>query len=315
MSNTAAAAGPPNRLAFPAMVAGSIALAFGPWMVRMADVPPVASAFWRLALAVVPLLVLARLVAGSTPVMVQGLDRRAIALVALSGLFFAIDLLLWHLGIVRTVLANATLLANGASFMLPLWGIVVLRQRPSRTALLAIGLALVGTLFLVGASAQLSADHLSGDLLCLGAAVFYTCYLIVVDQVRGPNVQSAGAAAVGTQPVAAQPVAALPLLALSSLAGAVVLLPIALATGPVLPGDWTPLLLLSLGSQVIGQGLIVFAVGHLRPLVIGLTLLVQPAFAAIIGALRFNEIPGPITAFGAALIVAALVLVRLPARR
>lgn len=287
---------PPSRFAFPAMIAGSVALAFGPWMVRMADVPPVASAFWRLSLAVLPLLVLARLAAGSIGGMVEGLNARALALIALSGLFFAIDLLFWHLGIVRTVLANATLLANGASFMLPLWGILVLRQRPSRRASLAIGLALIGTLFLVGASARLSQAHLFGDVLCLGAAVFYTFYLIVVDRIRGE-------------------LAALPLLALSSLAGAAVLLPIALATGPVLPGDWTPLVLLSLGSQVVGQGLIVFAVGHLRPLVVGLTLLVQPAVGAIIGAWRFDEIPGPITAFGAALIVAALVLVRLPERK
>lgn len=287
---------PPSRLAFPAMVAGSVALAFGPWMVRLADVPPAASAFWRLGLAVVPLLLLARLVAGSTAATVRGLNPRVLALIALSGLFFAIDLILWHLGIVRTVLANATLLANGASFMLPLWGVLVLKQRPSRTALLAIGLALVGTLLLVGASARVSQAHLVGDLLCLGAAVFYTLYLIVVDRVRGA-------------------VAALPLLALSSGAGAIVLLPIALTTGPVLPGDWTPLLLLAFGSQVVGQGLIVYAVGHLRPLVVGLTLLVQPAVGAIIGAWRFDEVPGPVTILGAVLIVAALVIVRLPERR
>ena len=284
-----------GRFAFPAMVAGNVTLAFGPWMVRMADVPPIASAFWRLALAILPLLVLARLVAGSTAVMVRGLDRRVVALTGLAGLFFAVDLIFWHLGIVRSTLANATLLSNAASFLLPLWGIVVLRQRPSRKALVAIGLAFAGTLLLVGASAELSQAHLIGDLLCLGAAVFYTFYLIVIDRVRGT-------------------IAPLPLLAVSSIAGALVLLPIALATGPLLPGNWTPLLLLSLGSQVIGQGLIVYAVGHLRPLVVGLTLLVQPAVGAIIGALRFDEIPGTVTIFGAALVVSALVLVRLPER-
>ncbi|KAB7647740.1 DMT family transporter [Polymorphobacter fuscus] len=298
MSTSAATAAPaaPPRLAFPAMLAGSAALAFGPWMVRLADVPPAASAFWRLALAVVPLLLLARLVAGSTARMAQGLDRRALALIALAGVFFASDLILWHFGIVRTTLANATLLSNAASFLLPLWGFVVLRHRPGRKALLAIGFALAGTLLLVGQSAEVSQQHLFGDLLCLGAAVLYTGYLIVVDGVRGR-------------------VAALPLLAISTLAGAVFLLPFALASGNIWPGDWTPLLLLALGSQVIGQGLVVYAVGHLRPLVVGLTLLIQPAISATIGALRFGEIPGPVEIAGAALVVAALVLVRLPDRR
>ena len=277
------------------MLAGSAALAFGPWMVRLADVPPAASAFWRLALAFAPLFILARLVAGSAPVMMRGLDRRAIALTALAGLFFAADLILWHLGIVRTTLANAALLSNAASFLLPLWGFVVLGHRPGRKALVAIALALAGTLLLVGQSAEMSRAHLIGDLLCLGAALLYAGYLIVVDRVRGT-------------------VAPLPLLTLSTLAGAAVLLPVALATGPIWPGDWTPLLLLALGSQVIGQGLVVYAVGHLRPLVVGLTLLIQPAISAVIGALRFGEIPGPLEIAGAALVVAALVLIRLPDR-
>ena len=73
-------------------------------------------------------------------------------------------------------------------------------------------------------------------------------------------------------------------------------------------------MLLALGSQVVGQGLVVYAVGHLRPLVVGLTLLVQPAIAATIGLLRFGEVPGPTEIGGAALVVVALILVRLPDR-
>ena len=279
------------------MLAGSAVLAFGPWMVRLADVPPATSAFWRLALAFLPLLLLARLAAGSTMAMVRGLDRRAIVLTALAGVFFAGDLILWHFGILRTTLANSTLLSNAASFLLPLWGFIVLRHRPGKKALLAIGLALTGTLLLVGQSAEVSAQHLSGDLLCLGAAFLYTGYLIVVDRVRGASI------------------APLPLLALSTVAGGLFLLPFALASGTIWPTDWTPLLLLALGSQVIGQGLLVYAIGHLKPLVIGLTLLIQPAISATIGALRFGEIPGPIEIAGAALVVAALIMVRLPERR
>jgi drug/metabolite transporter (DMT)-like permease len=107
-----------------------------------------------------------------------------------------------------------------------------------------------------------------------------------------------------------------PLLALATGFGGIALLPPALALSgdSFWPTDWTPLLLLALGSQVIGQGLVVFAVGHLRPLVVGLTLLVQPAVAATIGALNFGEIPGLAEITGAALVVVALVLVRLPER-
>src|SRR3546814_2936515 len=40
-----------GRFAFPAMILGSLCLALGRWMVRVAEVGPLASGFWRMALA------------------------------------------------------------------------------------------------------------------------------------------------------------------------------------------------------------------------------------------------------------------------
>lgn len=279
-----------SRLAFPAMLAGSSCLAFGPWMVRLADVGAIDAGFWRLALAVVPLFLIARASRQPAPELSAPLLRVA----ALAGLFFAADLAVWHLGIKRTTLANAALLSNAASFMLPLYGFAVTRTRPSPLGWAALALAAAGTALLMGRSADLSARNFAGDLFCLAAAVFYTLYLIVIDRMRGA-------------------VAALPTLALVTAFGAAAILPMALlGPGPFWPRDWTPILLLALGSQVIGQGLIVFAIGHLKPLTVGLALLVQPLIAAIIGAARFGETPGPAELAGAALVVIALVLVRLP---
>ena len=316
----------PARLAFPAMLTGSAALAFGPWLVRLADVAPVASAFWRLGLAVLPLAVLARLASVAAARPAQGAARpaapgtppTAIVAIALAGVFFASDLALWHLGIARTTLANATLMGNSASFILPAYGFIVAGTRPGRAAIAALLCAAAGIGLLLGRSADVSATHLSGDLLCVGAGAFYAAYFIAVDRARAR-------------------VAPLTLHTLATLFGALALLPVAVwwtgwsplawwgGTGVVAtagaagtgfwPHDWTPLVLLALGSQVIGQGLIIFAVGYLPPLVIGLTLLIQPAISATIGALRFGEGVGVAEATGMALVAAALVLVRLPSRR
>lgn len=290
-----------QRLAFPAMLVGSIALAFGPWLVRSADVPPAASAFWRMALAIVPLALLAVVVGGRGGRPAWGglsplRHGPALAAIAAAGVLFALDLVLWHLGIGKTTLANATLVGNCASFLLPVYGFVVARTLPGRVPALALALAAAGIGLLIGRSADVSASHLTGDLLCIGAGVAYAAYFIAVDRVRGT-------------------VAPLPLLALATAFGAAALLPVAALTGPIVPHDWTPLILLALGSQVIGQGLIVFAVGYLPPLVVGLTLLVQPAIAATIGALRYGEAIGPAELGGMALVALALVLVRLPSRR
>jgi drug/metabolite transporter (DMT)-like permease len=112
-------------------------------------------------------------------------------------------------------------------------------------------------------------------------------------------------------------ISALPLLALVTLIGSAILLPYAyIVSGDAFwPQNWTPLIALAIGSQVIGQGLIVYAVAHLKPLVVGLAFLIQPAISGLIGALRFGEVPGPAELAGAALVVVALILVRLPDQR
>ena len=79
------------------------------------------------------------------------------------------------------------------------------------------------------------------------------------------------------------------------------------------PHDWTPLLIFALSSQVLGQGLLVYSIGTLPPMVVGLALL-DPA-----GDLRRRSAGSPIARrlsladiIGALAIAAALVLVRLP---
>lgn len=284
---------PPGRWAFPAMIVGSVVLAFGPWLVRLADVGPLASAFWRQLLAVPFLFLLVRLVGGPSAAFVA--DRRALWLALLAGVALGIDLGFWHLAIVRTTLANATLLANSATFLLPLYAFVALGLRPTRMQWWALAAAAAGVALLLGRSADLSARHLAGDLLCLGAALFYTAYLVGIEKARGQ-------------------LEALPALALATLSAGIALAPLALLEGAFWPQDWTPILALAIGSQVIGQGLVVYAVRHLQPLVVGLALLVQPVISATIGALRFGEVPGRWELGGAVLVLAALVIARLPAR-
>jgi drug/metabolite transporter (DMT)-like permease len=274
------------------MITGSICLAFGPWLVRLADVGPLASAFWRQLIAVPFLFLLARMVGGSGALAVP---RRSLVVALLAGVALGIDLGFWHLGIVRTTLANATLLANAATFLLPLYALVALGHRPTRLQWAALAAAACGVALLVGRSADLSARHLLGDLLCLGAALFYTAYLVGIEKARGQ-------------------LEALPALALATLAAGAALAPLALLEGAFWPRNWTPIIALAIGSQVIGQGLVVYAVRHLSPLVVGLALLVQPMISATIGALRFGEVPGPWELAGAALVVAALVIARLPSR-
>lgn len=278
------------RYGLVALLSANALLAFGPILVRFSDTGPIASAFWRMAIALPILAVLAKLTSRGGHRMSRGI---AIVL-ALSGILFAADLASWHLGIVKTKAANATLLGNSASLIFPIYGFFVARVWPTRRQGLALTMALAGTVLLMGRSAELSPDHLIGDLLCLLAGVFYAAYFIAIARAR-------------------ETLAPLPLLAASTLASAVPLIVIAWAMGErIMPSDWTPLILLSLGSQVLGQGLMTYALGRMSPLIIGLTLMTQPVIAALAGWFAFSETLGPADIVGAVLVGLALILVRQP---
>ena len=278
------------RFGLAALLVGSALLALGPMFVRMADVGPISSAFWRMALAL-PLLVP---MAYFGPKSVGRMTSALILIITASGVLFAADLASWHLGITQTKMANATLFGNSASFIFPIYGFVVARVWPVRRQLVALAMAAAGAALLMGRSAELSPEHLVGDLLSLLAGVFYAAYFVAIARARAT-------------------LAPLPLLAASTLASALPLLLLANLMGEaVMPTDWTPLIALSLCSQVIGQGLMVYALGRMSPLIIGLSLLTQPVTAALVGWLVFGETLAPLDFVGAGLVGLALVLVRQP---
>ena len=282
------------RWGVPALLLANAALATGPLFVRLADVGPVASGFWRLALGFPVLTILALTLGGGRT---ARFTPALITVLALSGVLFAADLASWHLGIVRTKLANATLFGNSASLIFPLWAFAVARAWPSRREGAALLLAGLGAAVLLGRSAQLSPEHLVGDLLSLLAGIFYTAYFIAVARARAS-------------------LAPLPLLAASTLASAIPMLGFALLLGePLWPGDWRPLFALAFVSQILGQGLMVAALGRVRPMVIGVTLLTQPVVSVAIGWTLFDERLALPDLAGGAMVAAALVLVTTKGKR
>ena len=278
----------PTTWHWAALIAGNIALALGPWSVRLADSGPVAAGFWRLALAL-PLIWLIAKRAGEP---VFGVPRRVAWLVALGAMAFAFDLASWHVGIELTRLGNSTLFGNAGSIVLLFWGLAVARTMPARSEWIAIILALGGSAILLGRSADISASTLIGDLFCITAGLLYAVYLLCLQDARR---------ALGSWS----------LLARVCVVAAPVLLLVALVRGePVWPTDWTPLVVLALLSQVVGQGLLVFALRAFPPMIIGLALLTQPAVAALYGWLVFGEALGPLDLAGMAMVGAALAVAR-----
>jgi drug/metabolite transporter (DMT)-like permease len=282
----------PHRFAFPALLLGNVALAFGPWLVRLADVGPVAAGLWRLTLALPFLLIVAR-VTGQPP---RWPKRALLITVLIAAIFYALDLASWNAGIRMTKLGNATLFGNSGSFVFVIYGLWLARRMPTTRQSAALALAIGGAAVLMSSSYELSPKNLGGDLLTLVAGLLYGGYLIFVERARTE-----------LQPM--------PLLLLVTLFAIPPLLIISGAGGErIWPHDWTSVLIFALSSQVLGQGLLVYSIGTLPPMIVGLALLTQPAISAIIGWFAYRERLSLADFIGAAAIAVALILVRLPNR-
>ncbi|MDQ5849545.1 MAG: DMT family transporter, partial [Pseudomonadota bacterium] len=259
------------RPALPALLAGATCIALSPIFVRVSEAGPTATAFWRVALAVPPLWLLYFLV------------RRGVAparsahwgLLGAAGLAFAGDLAFWHSSIKLTSVANSTLLANLASLFVTLTAWIFLRQRPRALFLAGLAAALVGVAMLVKTSLAFSSTGLLGDALGVVTAMFYAGYLLAVKELRDRGETT------------------LHLMAATSTITAIVLLPVALASGErFLPGTafgWWILIGLALVSHAAGQGLIAYALAHLPAAFSSVSLLFQPVMAAGFAWLLLSE--------------------------
>ncbi len=283
------------RAALAALLVGASAIGFAPILVRWSEAGPIATAFWRLALAV-PVLWLGVLLAKRQAVTpARSLTRRDVKLLGAAGFFFAGDLILWHLAIHYTSVANATLLPNMAPVFVTIGAWLLFRQRVTRTFLLGMLLAILGAALLIGQGFSLSADRVWGDVLALGTAVFYASYLLTTKHLRAH-------------------VTALTFMAWSGTLCALILLPASLMAGetlaPLTLMGWLVLLALALVSHVGGQGLIAYSLAALPATFSAVSLLWQPVMATILAWLLLGEALTPVQGAGGAVVLVGILVAR-----
>ena len=150
-----------------------------PIFVRLADVGPFTSAFWRVALAM-PLLYAWMRVADGQEAAGPRFSKPAI----LSGLAFAGDLFFWHLAIVHTSVANATFFATCAPIWVVLFGWLLFRERVKSTVLAGLALCLTGGAALLAQSFEIKPAGAVGDLFGIATGVFFGLYFLAVQAAR-----------------------------------------------------------------------------------------------------------------------------------
>jgi drug/metabolite transporter (DMT)-like permease len=282
-----------------ALLLGALAIATSGIFVRLSETGPTATAFWRAALAL-PFLAVWALIESrmrAKPITAGAHTPGVIdAQFALAGFFFAGDLYFWHWSLFKTSVAAATLEANLAPIFVTLAAWRFYRERPTRRFTAALLLAFAGVVLVVSPKLQAQATataSISGDVLGLVTAVFYAGYMIVVSRLRERH--GTGAVMMWT-----------------TLVVALLLLPIALTQkfAPDTFQGWWLLIGLALAAQVIGQGLIAYALAHLPTTFSSVALYLQPVAAAVYARWWLGESLAQIQIVGGAIVLAAIALAR-----
>lgn len=275
-----------------AMVAAALAMSVSPSLVRLADVGPFASAFWRVFLA---LPVLWFWMKQEERHRLDVPSARFPLATILAGFAFTGDLFFWHLAVMNTSIANGTFFATMAPLWVVIFGWLLLRQRVSRMTLVGLGLCLVGGSALVAESLAFNPAHALGDLMGIITGVFFGLYFLAVGAARVKS----GAARVTFE---------------MSLITATLLFLVAFVMEPhILPKSgygWAVLLALAFVSHAGGQGLLSIALGRLPTVFSSLVIFIEAIAAAIIAWILLGEPVSLVQAFGGFVILCGIWVAR-----
>ena len=282
-----------------AAAGGAACIAASATLVRFADVAPATAAMFRClyALPVLGLLMLRE-------------DRRfgprparARWVAAGAGVFFAVDLVLWHHAIAAVGAGIATVLGNLQVVIVGFVAWWLLGERPSGRLVAAVPVVLVGVLLIsgvVGADAY-GENPALGVLFGVGTSIAYAGFLLVLRhgardlrRLAGPLFDATAVSAV---------VCAL----LGPVSGGIDLAPSWPAHG------W--LVLLALSSQVLGWLLISVSLPRVPAALTSVILLLQPVASVLLAAAVLTERPSPAQLAGCVVVLAGVVVATSGRRR
>ncbi|MDX2273927.1 MAG: DMT family transporter [Hyphomonadaceae bacterium] len=283
-----------GAVAVAATAIGAALLGLTPIAIRVSEVGPQATSFWRFVFAL-PILFVLMLVGKPNP------SRAQTGWLLAAGLLFGLEMSLWAQAVGLTTVVNATLLTNMTPIFAALIAWLLFRERLSAGVLAGGAIALAGALLLALGRSEAAVSPAQankawlGDALGLSAAVGYAGYLLIV---RGLQ----GRVGIGAT------------MFWATLSACVFVLVLALILGePLLPQTWrgwAMLIALALVAQVAAQGLIAWGVGRLPIVMSSVLLWLQPLSAAVLSWILFGEKLGAVALLGAALILAGLFVVQ-----
>ena len=256
-------------------------------LIRVADAPTLAIAFWRNALAL-PVLALLIALGARSRAALFGLDTRERRLSAIAGLFLAAHFATWVPSLSFTSVASSVALVATQ----PVWAALIARHRGEQVtsqAWTGIGLAMAGVVVLAGVDLSLSPRALFGDLLALVGGMMAAGYVTVGAEVRR------------TVPTT---VYATVCYAVAAAGLMVVCLVGRQPLGGYDATTWWALVAMVIGPQLLGHTLVNRVLRTTGATLASVAILFEIVGSAFIAWLAFDEVP-PVTAVPAGILIGA----------
>jgi len=310
----------PNALVPFALIAAVLGISISGPLVRLSHAEPLAIAVWRMGITLA--IVATALLATGTWRQYRALAPRDLLAGAGAGLFLAMHLGSWIVSIGMTTVAASVVLVNVHPIVVALGSAIWLGEKPTRTQILGIAIALGGAVLLAfgdahgGASsaalnaasstatigAGIGVHHpaggaraLEGDALAVFGAITVALYLLLGRRLR--------------QKLDVWPYVTLVYGVCFSL-----LLVVALVQGVTLapqpPRELVLFAAMAIGPTILGHTAYNWALRHVRAYIVSVTVLGEPVGATLLAALipSIAEVPGALTLTGGAIVLAGILL-------
>ena len=224
----------------------------------------------------------------------QRLTWRTIRLAWVGGVLFAADIVLFFSALKLTTVANATIVgAFQPAILLYVghrrFGEAMNRRLVALTAVAIVGAALVA----IGSHDASGRWSPGGDLLAIGAVITWSGYFVASKQARAE-------------------LGSLEYVSAFLVVAAIVVAPVALLFGGSLAVEgrtWSIIVVLALGSGLVGHFLINWAHNHIPLYLVSLLTLTLPVVSAISAAIVLDERIVPLQVAGMAVVLLALTAV------
>ncbi|MGH8081155.1 MAG: DMT family transporter [Lysobacter sp.] len=279
------------------MLLGASVISSSAVFVKLAEVGPAASAFWRMALAAVILLLVLGQPWRRERLRLWRPQGRVLGLVMLGAAFLALDLWLWHRSIIYVGVGLSTLLANFQVFVLAGVGALWLGERAGWKLWVGLIMGLIGLgLLLAPGWEHMDARFRLGVIYALAAALLYGGFLLAFRAAQARRGQTPNEA-----------------LQWWLCLGCALILGVTVPLGgetlmPASAHDWLILTAYAAISQVLGWLVIGRAMPKLPAGIVGLCLLLQPLLAYVWDVLLFHKQLGGIELLGIGLSLAGIFL-------